>query len=232
MHPLGHHQLWKMLKMIRVDLNPNAKNGAEYVLNYTSPWMAPCVWANGPNLTRSSNSISNISIWAKYSHPKGPACSAMLLALEPQVFFIVKNMERCFRVSETKWGIPLYMSYMLYQEVQMDWTLATWTWPVHKYLTRFFTGFSTSQIVQDMSYQQYLEQKSVGSLGRKCRPLLQDTKFMAYEIITKKMKYFFRPMCWNDHCWIIICSEFLQFMFRPRSKVGKFNNSPGSTDLI
>lgn len=79
-------------------------------------------------------------------------------------------------------------------------------WPVHKYFTRFFTGFSTSQIVQDISYQQYLEQKSVGSLGRKCRPLLQDTKFMAYEIITKKMKYFFHPMCWNDHCWIIICS--------------------------
>lgn len=49
--------------------------------------------------------------------PEGPACSAMLLALEPQVFFIVKNMERCFRVSETKWGITLYM---LYQEVHMD----------------------------------------------------------------------------------------------------------------
>ena len=127
---------------------------------------------------------------SKYSHPQSPACSAMLLALEPQVFFIVKNMERCFRVSETKWGIPLYM---LYQEVQMDWTFATRTWPVHKYLTRFFTGFSTSQIVQDISYQQYLEQKSVGSLGRKCRPLLQDTKFMAYEIITKKWSMFFTP---------------------------------------
>lgn len=192
MYPLGHNQLRKMLKMIRFGLNPNAKNGAEYVLNYTSPWMAPCVWANGPNLTPSSNSISNISSWDKYSHPQGPACSAMLLALEPQVFFIVKNMERCFRVSETKWGIPLYM---LYQEVQMDWTFATWTWPVHKYFTPFFTGFSTSQIVQDISYQQYREQESVGALRRKCGPLLQDTKFMAYEIITATSEVFLFTQC-------------------------------------
>ena len=152
-------------------------------------------------------------------------------------------MERRFRVSETKWVIPLY------QEVQMDWTLPHESNQFISTLTLFHSalGFLHPRWRRISAINSTLNKNQWDHWEGNADPSYRTQNSWLMKSSLLLMRCFFHPMCWNDHCWIGICSEFLRYLkswgilpwvLSPKasylglgSKVGKFNDSPGSTDL-